>query len=118
MERIRFISHEGHRVLLVDLTGCNATEVATTVDQVPKFLAAEPPGSTLILGDFTGSTLSREALERVKIAAAIDRKHVKKSAWVLNGSFPKPLFESVKTFTKRDIRTFDSRDDALSYLIA
>ena len=117
MERIRFISHQGHRVLLVDLSQCTAKEVATLADEVPKALAEEPAGTALVLADFTGSQVTKEALERVKIAAAVDRKHLKRSAWVLNSSFPKPLFEAVKTFTRRDIKTFENREDALTYLV-
>jgi hypothetical protein len=117
MERIRFITHQGQKILLVDCTGCTSKELASVSDEVPKALVDEPPGSALLLADFTGTQVTKEALERLKIAAAIDRKQVKRSAWVLNGTFPKPMFESVKSFTKRDIRTFQNRDEALNYLV-
>lgn len=118
MERIRFISHEGNRILLVDCVDCNAQELAAISDQVPKVLQNEPEASTLLLADFTGTQVTREGVERLKIAAALDRKHLKRSAWVFNGNFPKPLFDSVKAFTQRDIRIFQKREEALEYLVA
>lgn len=117
MERIRFIDHRGQRILLVDLSECNPDEIAGVANQVPVYVTREPDGSVLLLADFTNSKVTREALERVKIAAAIDRRHVKRSAWVFNGNIPKPLHDSVQSFSSRDIPKFGSREDALEYLV-
>jgi len=117
MERIRFVDREGQKILLVDCTGCSAEEVAAIADKVPAHLSTEPPGSVLLLADFTGSKLNRDTMERVKIAAAIDRKHIKRSAWVFNGNIPKPLHDSVQTFSSREIPKFETRDEAMAYLV-
>jgi hypothetical protein len=117
MERIRFVDHEGQKVLLIDFTGCTATEIAAIADEVPRHVTPQPPGSVLLLADFTGATLNRDTMERVKIAAAIDRKHIKRSAWVFNGNIPKPLHDSVQTFALREIPKFENRDKAMAYLV-
>jgi hypothetical protein len=117
MERIRFIDHEGHKILLVDLTGCSANQVADLADEVPEHVTAQPAGAVLLLADFTDSKFTREAVERLKVAAAKDRLHIKRSAWVFNGNLPKPLHDAVQTFSSRDIPRFESRDAALSYLV-
>jgi hypothetical protein len=36
MDRVRFITHQGKQILLVDLTDCNAEEVTTIVGEVPR----------------------------------------------------------------------------------
>ena len=117
MERIRFIDHQGQRILLVDLSHCETVELPTLVDRVPPIVTAEPPGSVLLLADFTGSTPTREMMERVKIAAAIDRKHIKRSAWVFNGNVPKPLHDAVQMFSSREIPKFESREKAMDFLV-
>lgn len=71
MERIRFIDHQGQRILLIDLTDCGPDEIAGLANQVPVYVTREPDESVLLLADFTNSRLTREALERVKIAAAL-----------------------------------------------
>src|SRR5258705_14025490 len=80
MERIRVIAHQGQRILL-DCSDCKANEIAQLADQLPKAVTQEPKGSVLLLADFTHSQLSREAMERIKIAAVFNRPHLKRSAW-------------------------------------
>ncbi len=118
MERIRFIEHHGRRILLVDLTNCGPDEIAGLANEVPVYVTREPDGSVLLLADFTNSKVTREAVERVKIAAAIDRRHVKRSAWVFNGNIPKPIHDSVQAFSSRDIPKFETREDAIEYLVS
>lgn len=117
MGRIRFIDHQGNRILLIDFNGCEPDEIGRIADDVPEFVTAEPPRSVLLLADFTNCKVSREAVERIKIAAVIDRAHVKRSAWVFNGNIPKPLHDAVQTFSSRDIPKFETREDAIRFLV-
>src|ERR1700739_4108618 len=82
MERIRFVTHRGHRILLVDYTNCTADEVAEIADDAPPIVTREPLGSVLLLADFSGAKFDRETVEHIKIAAAIDKRHLKRDAWV------------------------------------
>lgn len=117
MERIRFIDHAGQRLLLVDCADCQGQELAHLADDLSRFLAPEPDQSVLLLADFTGAQFTREAIERIKISAVFNRKHLKRSAWVFNGNLPKPLHDSVKTFSKRDIPRFETREEAMKFLV-
>ncbi len=115
MDRIRFITHRGQRVLLVDFNKCGAKEVAEISDQVPATVTQEPPGSVLALADFTGAEFDREAVERIKIATAIDERFIKRAAWVLDQNLPKALYDSVRIFSGRDFPVFATRDEALDF---
>lgn len=117
MERIRVITHQGQRVLLVDCSECKADEIAKLSDELPKVVTQQPKGSVLLLADFTHSQLSRETMERIKIAAVFNRPHLKRSAWVLTGNLPKPAHSTVEKFSTRKIPIFGTRDEALEYLI-
>jgi hypothetical protein len=116
MERIRFISHRGQRVLLIDSTGCSSNEIAQIADHVPDFVVTEPIGSVLLLADFTGADVSRDSVERIKIAAVRNRRHLKRSAWVVTANMPKPLHDAVEKFSTRDIPVFGTREEALAHL--
>lgn len=116
MERIRFISHRGQRVLLADLSGCSAQQLGELVESVPPYVAKETPNSVLLLADFSGSEFTRETVERLKIAAVFTRPHLKNSAWVLDNNLPKALLDSIRTFSARRIETFENREAALDYL--
>jgi hypothetical protein len=118
LDRIRFITHRDQRILLVDCSHCMAGEVATIADLLPEFVTREPLGSVLLLGDFTAAQFSRETIERIKIAAVFDRPHLKRSAWVLTENLPKAFYDSIRSFSGRQIPTFTTREEALEYLVS
>lgn len=116
-DRVRFITHQGQRILLVDLSGCTATQVGIISDLVPSYVTAEPEHSVLLLGDFTNAQIDRNALEHLKIAMVYDRPYVKRSAWIGAANFPKAFYDNVKAFTVREFPIFQSREQALNYLV-
>jgi len=79
-DRLRFFEHEGHRILLVDLSHCTAREVEEITRRVPDYVTTQPLGSTLILTDFGGASFDRDTLIAMKETAVFDRPYVKKSA--------------------------------------
>jgi len=117
MERIRFVTHRGQRILLVDYTHCTAREVAEIADKAPPIITQEPPGSVLLLADFTGAEFSRDTVEHVKVAAAIDKRHLKRDAWVLDHNLPKALYDSIRSFSTRELPIFPTREAAMNYLV-
>lgn len=118
MERIRFLTHNDKRVLLVDVSDCSGEELSACIDQVPEVVTHEPLGSVLLLGDFSRAQFTRDSVEHLKIAAVFDRPHLKKSAWVLTENLPKALYESVRSFSGRQIPVFVTRQEALDYLVS
>jgi len=118
MDRIRFITHREQRILLVDCTDCTSEEMAVIADQLPETVTQEPPGSVLLLGDFSRAQFTRESVEHVKIAAVFDRPHLKRAAWVANANLPKALHDSIQSFSAREIPIFATREQALDYLVS
>jgi hypothetical protein len=118
MERIRFIEHQGQRLLLVDCADCPAKEIAELADILAKFLDPEPDNSVLLLADFTDAQFTREAIERIKIAAVFNRKHLKRSAWVFNGNLSKTLHDAIQSFSSRRIPQFETREEATKFLVS
>jgi len=117
MDRILFLTSHDQQVLLADCSDCSPEELAAVIEEVPKFVTTQPLGSVLLLGDFSRAKFTKETVERLKIAAVFDRPHVKKTAWVLTQNLPKTLYESIRTFSGREIATFETREEALRYLV-
>jgi hypothetical protein len=115
-DRIRLIAHKSKVVLLVDVSNCTPEEVQKLSALLPKFVTQEPKGSVLLLADFTGTKIDRKTAERMKMDMVFDRPHLKRSAWVATDGIPHVLFENLKTFSQRDVRTFATREEALEYL--
>ena len=116
--RVRFITHGDQRLLLVDCTDCTAEQVAKIADQVPALVTEEPPRSVLLLGDFSRAKFSKDSVEHLKIATVFDRPYLKRAAWVLTENLPKTLLDSIRTFSQREIPIFNTRDEALEYLLS
>jgi hypothetical protein len=116
-ERIRFITHEGKQILLVDLTNCAGHEVEQIARSVPNYVTVQPRGSVLLLADFTGASIDVEAIRAMKESAVFDKPYIKRSAWVGAEKFPHVLYENLKSFSRREFPTFKTRQEALSWLV-
>ena len=117
-DRIRFVTYSGRQVLLADLSNCSPEEVARVARQVLAYAADQPRGSVLLLADFTGAKFDKTAIETLKQATVFTRPLVKRSAWVCTGSLPHVYYENLKSFSQRDLPTFETREEALDWLVA
>src|SRR3989449_3130609 len=116
-ERIRFIDHLGKRVLLVDFSNCPADEVENIARAVPDHVTVNPRGSVLVLTDFTGAAFDRDALRAMKEAAVFDKPFVKKSALIGTENFPMEFYEKLKSFSRRELLIFKTREEAFAWLV-
>jgi hypothetical protein len=116
-ERIRFIDHEGRRILLVDFSNCSASEVEKISRRVPDYVTIQPRGSVLILTDFTAASFDPDALRTMKETAVFDKPFVKKSALIGTKTLPKEFYDQMRSFSRREIPIFATREDALAWLI-
>jgi hypothetical protein len=115
-DRVRFITHQGKQILIVDLSNCSAVEVEQIVRALPELVTTRPRGSVLILSDFSGAKLDEEAIRAMKEAAVFDKPYVKKSAWVGAESVPEVFREDLKSFSRREFPVFETREGALDWL--
>src|SRR4030081_3522252 len=116
-DRIRFIEHQGKRILLIDVSHCSAAELARIAQIVPSYVESEPLGSVLLLADFTGAEFDRIAIDRLKESAVFDRTHLKKSAWFGVEKLPKVFYIHFKIFSREEFPTFTTREESLHWLV-
>ena len=116
-ERLRFVKHKGQVIFMIDFSRCTAKEILILLEQVKAMVARHPPNSMLILTDFTGAEVDKKTLTRMKEVATLDRPYVKRSAWVGAESMPHVFYENVKSFSHREIPTFNTREEAMDWLI-
>ena len=118
MERVRFITHRGMRVLLIDHSGSTTEEMRQTMDEVEYVVASEPLNSLLILSDFTSTQFDKALADRMKVVAAKDRPHVRRAALVGGESIPDVYFHNLESFSARHFPKFKTREEALDWLTA
>lgn len=116
-DRIRFISHNGKQILLLDFSNSSAAEVEKICRAVPELVTPLPRHSVLILSDFTGASFDKESLRAMKESAVFDKPFVKKSAWVGADNVPLEYSKSLRAFSLREFPAFKTRDEALAWLV-
>ncbi len=112
-KRIQFITHQKKQILLVNFSNCPSSEIDKIARAVPEHVSTQPRGSVLVLSDFTGATLEQEAIRTIKETAVFDKPYVKKSALVGGWNLPEVLGQKLKDFSRRELRTFNRREEAL-----
>src|SRR5258708_30422683 len=112
-DRIRFVEHQGKKILLVDVSQCTPREVEKLALLVPSYVTSEPRASVLLLADFTGAEFDRIAIERLKESAVFDRPHLKRSAWVGIEELRPVVLDRIKIFSHHELPTFKTREQAL-----
>jgi hypothetical protein len=119
-DRIRFITHQKRKILLIDLSHCSAARVEKIFRAVPDFVTKQARESVLILSDFTGASYNQDAIRVMEETAVFDKPYVKKSAWTGKSTDPElvseELAEKLGAFARRKFRVFESREEALAWL--
>jgi hypothetical protein len=115
--RIRFIKHKGHAIFLLDFSHCAPKELLLLLDQVRADVARHAPSSVLTLADFEGAQVDKAVATKIKEVLVFDRPYVKRSAWVGVESLPHVFYEHFKNFSQRDFPTFQTREEAMDWLV-
>jgi hypothetical protein len=116
-ERVRFITHQGKQILIVDLSHCSAVEVERIIRALPELVTTRPRGSVLLLSDFTGASFDEDAIRALKEAAVFDKPYIKKSAWVGAENLPDVFAEDIMIFSRRKFPAFKRLKEALTWLV-
>ena len=119
MERVRFIDHGGHRVLLIDYSGLeDENEFLSLIERRKKIVEKEAPGSLLTLTDVTHAHCTRDVIAAMKVAAVLDLPHLKRAAIVGTDSvYPHGTSAAMTGFTARHWTHFPTREAALDWLV-
>jgi len=118
MERISFITHKGKPIMMIDFSHCEAKEMMLLLDEVKRTVERHERGSLLTLGDMTSAHIDRAVATRMKEVLVMDRPFVKRSALVGVDSVPHVFYENMKSFSKRELTSFKTREEAMDWLVS
>lgn len=116
MGRVTIEEHNGHRIVVSDCRNCTAEEVADLIDEVKEIVTAQPPHSISTLTDFSGAQFDRESITRLKEAAAFDRPHIVRAAFIGVETLPEVYHKAIENFSARRFATFRTKQEAIDYL--
>jgi hypothetical protein len=118
MNRVEFIFHRGQRILQIDYGSLSAgAELQRVIDDASDAIRAEPPGSVLALIVLTGLRYSLRAMRMLSERGADNAPYIRARAVIGLPPVAIPALEEVGPFTSRPIRAFESREEALDWLM-
>ena len=118
MERARYVSHNGRRILYVDYSGISTVEeLERAASEATSMVQAEPPHSVLALLNLTGVPFGLRLLRMLGEAAAANVDFVKARAVVGLPDAAKHTVGAVADFSGRPLEVFDDPGEALEWLV-
>lgn len=118
MKPCEVVIHQGKAVVIVDISDTTPQEAIDYFPQAAQIIATFPPQSALILTDSTNARFSQESVNALKAFAAGNTPYVKASATVGSEGLREILLHSVERHVSRKIDAFDSRAEALDWLVS
>ena len=115
--RVRFIDHAGKRVLFINYSHCNVAMMKAVAEEGHRVIAREQPNSVLTLNDVTGTTFDKESVGVLQAKVAANAPYVKRAAVIGISGLQRLIYEGVQAFSKRRIPHFESREEALDWLV-
>ncbi len=116
MKKLETVQHMGKSIFVLDLTDANPNNVKEITEDAQVKIASAPPKSALILTDVTGAVYNNVSSTAIKDFSSKNTPYVKASAVVGADGLRAVLLQAVAAITKREFKTFNTRNDALDWL--
>ncbi|HEX6535621.1 MAG TPA: hypothetical protein VF041_13575 [Gemmatimonadaceae bacterium] len=119
MDRIRFIRHRDHRILVYDFNDItDADEVLPHLDRADELVRGEAPGSVLVLVCVRNLRFNTRSVSRLKVTVERNRPYVRASAVVGMSGLHKLVYLGFVRIARRDIPAFDDEEAAKDWLVS
>lgn len=120
MNGASFMTHKGTQIVLLDFSGMQDPAAAlAVVADTRRFVQSLPAdGSALTCTDITDTRYDRRTVEAFKEMTQSNRPHVKAAAVVNRSAIHRAAISMVALFSRRKLEVFETRDQALDWLVA
>jgi hypothetical protein len=116
-QRLEFEVHQGKRVLIIDYSKCDVTQMKEMIEVTRSLIATQAPNSLLTLSDVTGATFNIDVVEELKEMTKHNAPYVRKAALIGVTGLQAFIYSVVQSFSKRNIPIFSKKEEALKYLL-
>jgi hypothetical protein len=117
MSRYQVLLHQNKKIILADFSNTKPDEQLPAFPEIQKHIMANPQKSVLLLTDVTNAIYNSASSAAIKEWSSKNTPFVKASAVVGANGFLAVVLAGIRLFTGRDIRSFDSRTEAIEWLV-
>jgi hypothetical protein len=118
MERVKLLNHHGKNILLVDLSNSSPEETMKTIPVAKALISKFQAKSGLVITDVKGAKYNTEVAQAIKDFTWHNTPYLKSSAVVGAEGAAAFLLQTVILLSRRDLKSFNTRDEALNWLSA
>lgn len=116
-ERLGWIEHGDERVLMVDYSGMASHDIVAFASEVGSVYAGLPESGARVLVITSGATADAQALDALKAAVMrLKGKEVRAACIGVRG-LQRLLLNALNLFTSVQFVPFDTREEALDWLV-
>lgn len=112
-----WIEYKGKKILYVDYSICKTKEEMLALLEEMAVVFDQSGGNVLSMTNFEGNYGSKEFMDRARELSGIFRRNRKKSAVLGVHGAKKVLLQAYTLLTRDNMVAFESREQALEYLI-
>lgn len=116
-ERVKFFQYLAEEILFVDFSYANAATFRAVAERCRSVVQGRPHASIRTLVDVSGTSFDKEVIQVAADLAKHNRPYVVRSAVIGVTGLRQIAFSAVAKLSGRDMRLFNSRDDAVSWVI-
>jgi hypothetical protein len=116
-DRVKFIKHREKEILLLDFSNSRTDEVLKIIEHAKRVISSRPENSLLTLTDVTNARFNDEVGDGMKRFSVHNKPYVKAAAVVGIAGLKKIIFGAVMAFSKRNLESFDDREQAKHWLV-
>ena len=109
--------HQNKKIILADFSNTKPDEQLLAFPEIQEHISANPEKSVLLLTDVTNAIYNSASSAAIKEWSSKNTPFVKASAVVGASGFLAVVLAGIRLFTGRDIRSFDSRNEAMDWLV-
>ena len=115
--RVRFMEYQGQRILFINYAHCDVAMLKAVAEEGHRVISREPLNSVLTLNDVTGTTFDKESVAVLQNMVAGNAPYVRRAAVIGINGLQRLIYEGVQAFSRRRIPHFETREEALRWLI-
>ena len=118
MSRVRFVEHQGKRILIEDFSHLSfGPEFSDTLKTAEKTIRAQPPDSVLAVFDATGVRFNNDMINAVKAFVKGNSPYIKASAVVGVEGLLNVALIGISKFSGRSFKSCNDRSAAMEWLV-
>jgi hypothetical protein len=119
MEEVQIIEYKGKKIVYIDFQDHNfqdINKIKKIIDASKALIVSHPLNSVISLTNCTGLRFSSQLIEVFKEFTEFNKPYVKTGAVIGIMGLQKVAYDAVMKFSKRNIQTFSTKEEALEWL--